>query len=239
MPFLNLTEPEIDRAVYRIMRCEHFLSMLDSQQNLLVHPREWDDPFENVILNSRGRLPSGETVGFAFRDGVFAQCWSRHKETDLMWRGYSPHKQGVKVRVTIRALHDSLCAASGEFRDINVFIGRVRYLKRSDFREAVRRAHVLDGSGRGIAQTLLLKRYGFWPEGEVRLIYTYPGSTTAPLRHVYAFDVNATVTDAVLDPRMPEAEAKEWKRRFRSAGFENTLIQSGLYKGPPPYVIDL
>ena len=53
----------------------------------------------------------------------------------------------------------------------------------------------------------------------------------------YKLDPNSVFLEAVLDPRMQDAEAKKWKERLQDAGFTNRIIQSGLYKPPEQVVL--
>lgn len=89
----------------------------------------WDDPFENFILQGRGRTSNGRTVSFGMRESLFGQCWTLNWESDAMWRIYSPDKNGVKIRTTIKKLFESIYNAipTGK-RNVSCFIGKVEYL---------------------------------------------------------------------------------------------------------------
>ncbi len=239
--FLNLKPADSDKAIYRIVPCERFLQMLREQQNGLVLPKLWDDPFENFILNGTAVASDGTKARFGFQHSIYGQCWSLHIETDAMWRIYSPDKCGVKLKTTIRNLFDSLYQRAGRFRDVSCFIGKVSYLPKHGIADAIRNAHVLDPSGAGAVETLLVKRKAFAPEREVRLIYfkprTRPRTGTVRVRanrrvFKYPVDVNVLVNEAVLDPRLDDHDVASWKSRFKAAGFRNRIIQSGLYKPP-------
>lgn len=244
--YIYLSARDADRCIYRIVSCDRFLKMLRDRQNCLVLPLLWDDPFENFILNGTAVTPDGKHVKFAFRDQLYGQCWSLHRETDLMWRGYSPNKDAVKLKTTIRALYGSLYEQGGPYRDASCFIGKVRYLLKKRIADVLRRVIIPDPSGVAVGATLLVKRWAFRSESEVRLIYLR--QRRARSRHplsrprkafCYKLDPNAVFMEAVLDPRMRDAEAKKWKQRFQNAGFKNRIIQSGLYKPPGRIVINL
>lgn len=79
--------------------------------------------------------------------------------------------------------------------------------------------NLLDSSGRNIAKTLLVKRWAFRAEKEVRLIYFNQDSDFAGDVFSYEVDPNALITEAVLDPRMLPDEVDRWKKKFRRAGF--------------------
>jgi len=113
--------------VYRL------LEIFKQEQNTLLKPNLWDDPFENFILKGLGRLSNGMTVSLGMRDFLYGQCWTLHRESDAMWRIYSPDKNGVKVRTTIKKLFESLYnAIPSRLRDVSCFIGKVEYFKKED-----------------------------------------------------------------------------------------------------------
>jgi len=192
----------------------------------------WEDPFENFILNGIAIASDGTKAKIGFRNQLYGQCWSLHKEVDLMWRAYSPENAAVKLRSNIGELLRTLYSCAGEYRDISCFIGRVEYTSRYKLSRVLNQVNLLDSSGRNIARTLLVKRWAFRAEKEVRLIYFNQDSGFSDDVFSYEVDPNALITEAVLDPRMLPNEAARWKRGFRQAGFENRMIQSGLYKPP-------
>lgn len=183
--------------------------------------------------------PDGTRVKLGFRDQLYGQCWSLHRETDLMWRGYSPQKDAVKLRTTIRALYYSLCEGAGRYRDVSCFIGGVRYFTKARIADVLSRINVVDPSGVAIAGTLLVKRWAFRSEREIRLIYLNHRRSFSKKIFRYEIDPNALFEEAVLDPRMKDTEAEQWKRRYRAAGFSRRIIQSGLYRPPDGIVIKL
>jgi hypothetical protein len=197
-----------------------------------VHPRRWDDPFENFILNCPIEVSAGRLAHNELRKKVFGQCWSLHREADLMWRAYSPQKTAIKLQTTVELLLKSFFEACGTYRDLSCFIGRVRYLKKEAIANVFDQVNLLDPTGAGIAQTLLVKRYGFRSEREVRLVFLDHEAAGRDGLFKYRFDVNKVIDKAVLDPRMADKDVVEWTERFRRAGFTGKLIQSGLYRPP-------
>jgi hypothetical protein len=114
-----LKEKDLDKPIYRIFSFERLKQIFDEQQLTLVKPSLWDDPFENFILNSTGRLPDGRVFEIRFRNTFYGQCWSLTRESDAMWRIYSPDKNGVKVKTTIRKLFSSFFNIVETHRKVN------------------------------------------------------------------------------------------------------------------------
>jgi hypothetical protein len=149
--FINLKEGDSAASIYRIVSCERFLQILHDQQNGLVLPWLWDDPFENFILKALVITPDGKTATIRFRDKLYGQCWSLHKEIDLMWRSYSPGKDAVKLESKVSTLFRSLFDRPGKYREISCFIGRVEYFRKERIREVLKIVTFLDPSAVAIA----------------------------------------------------------------------------------------
>ena len=136
MPNDSLINIKNDNAyIYHNIELKHLYKLFKSNENVLVRPSSWDDPFESLIMSSKVRLPNGKIGEFGFRDKFFAQCWTLHNASDAMWRLYSGHpdKDNVGTRVRIRTKIDELFSQTlTGFRDkdkVSCFIGKINYLK--------------------------------------------------------------------------------------------------------------
>lgn len=236
--YLNLTIDDRHREVFRVFSFNFLLEMFKTRFNVLVKPCLWDDPFENVILNSRGRLHDGRTCSFGMRDSFYAQCWTLNRESDAMWRIYSPQKNGVKIRTTARKLFESLYdVTSPGTRNVSCFIGKVLYLSVDEIRNY--RRLELEGSGAGVAKTLLIKREAFAHENEVRLLYWHGRENPIEQQYKYELDPFTLIDEIVLDPRMGAAEATNKFDEIRRIGYQGVLFQSDLYRAPEGIFVDI
>lgn len=238
-----LTDEELDKNVYRIFSFERLRQLFDEKKLALVKPSLWEDPFENFILNSTGTFPDGTQFTIGNRDSFYGQCWSLTKESDAMWRIYSPEKDGVKVKTTIRKLFQPLFELGGVHRKMNgneynltSFIGRVKYKGKKTLLEMLNDRERMSGklydqSGWGQASTFYFKRWAFRHENEVRLMYNGNNDTTAN-GNVFKFDFDPTllIDEIVFDPRMESDDYESKKALTQSWGFHKRIIQSGLYK---------
>jgi hypothetical protein len=221
--FLNLSEQDLNQRVYRIIPLERLLQLFETGKNVLVHPRKWEDPFENIALNSV--FP---------RLGVYGQCWTSHTASDAMWRIYSPKTDGVRIRTTVRVLFGSLLKATPR-TGARPFIGRVRYLSDRDLiRFAKHAIEAADSEPAECARTLLVKRRAFHHEREVRLIAVQVGSHRG--QDLLAYDTNPLfiIHQMMLDPRLSPVEAKRLREKiYRRTGFRGPILRSLLYTLPP------
>lgn len=236
--FLNLRPQDAERRIYRIFSIQRFLEMCASRENTLVRPALWDDPFENFILRSMAILSEREKISIGFKDALYGQCWTFQRDSDAMWRIYSPDKMGVRVRTTVSALHEALRRGCRQFSELSCFIGRVEYLPQHELLRmlddsGVVSGGILDPSGRGQASTLLIKRKEFRHEQEVRLVYfNHDRDHTSDL-YRHQVDPVELIDEVAFDPRLSDELLRVFSSHVVGLGFQKQqVIRSPLYRLP-------
>jgi len=234
--YINIKEEDLEKPIYRVFSRERFIQLFETKKLTLVKPKLWEDPFENYIMNATGKTKDGVQFTIAFREKYYGQCWTTKRESDAIWRIYSPDKNGVKVKTTIRKLFEALYTQTGKFKDISCFIGKVQYFPTAKLLDLLAdpdntKSNLTDTTGRGQASTLLLKRMAFSHEKEVRLIYNSPNELHSD---IYEFDINPfnLIDQIVFDPRIEDSNYKADKELLRNWGYEKGIVKSGLYKIP-------
>lgn len=239
--YLDISTAVRGQFIYRIVSVERLLQLFQTQRNTLIKPKKWDDPFENFILQSQVRIPTGEIATFGFRDQFYGQCWTLHNASDAMWRIYSPKKNAVRIRSTIQRVAQSLSSALGDWAYVQAFIGKVRYLPNKELISYANSAFVGTGipPSRLFAQTLLVKRPAFKHEREVRLLFFQHNEHLATDDlYEYAVDPHKFVDQIMIDPRMSEKDASNLKGHIRTqTGFSGPIKRSLLYAPPAPMVL--
>lgn len=230
--YINLEEELLDRPIYRIMPITRFLQLLDEKKLTLVKPKKWDDPFENALLSCEFEISGEEVASFTAKDGVYGQCWTFHRETDAMWRIYSPDKTGVRVTTTPRKLLTALQNSQPRYHHFTCFIGKVSYLSKGDLLEKLQSIDVFNTDCSGIAESLLYKRKEFRHEKEIRLIYS--SSENENPNDVYQFDIEPMeLLDRILfDPRMDKNLVEAYKLAIAAKGCNTEIKRSTLYDAP-------
>lgn len=235
--FINLTFLQRAKKIYRVMPISRMIEMFAERQNVLTKPRLWDDPYENFIMRGRGRLADGQIVDYGMRDSLYGQCWTLCRESDAMWRIYSPQSSGVKIRTTIEKLFSSLCnIVPDQSRDVSCFIGKVKYLKREDIERYIENGLYLDGTGTGVVETLLIKRMAFSHEKEVRLIYWAEERDARSEIFQYQIDPHNLIEEVVFDSRLDANSFRIYRDHLRAINFNGTIVHSGLYRSPGPII---
>jgi hypothetical protein len=200
----------------------------------------WDDPFENLVFQQTATLTDGQTVHFdSIREKFYGQCWTLNtEETDALWRIYSPDKDGVRVKTTLRKLFDNFYDPNHKWAMISFYIGKIIYESSVEIQQFFENPSnlnmIFQTSGEGSVQTLLVKRLEFKHENEVRLIYSAndeTDDTTSPI-YQYRFNPNDILDELLFDPRFDDRLYETKKAKFSAQGFTKTIGKSTLYHVP-------
>ena len=239
--YIDIDLSRRNQFIYRIISVERLFEMFKNKRNVLVKPKKWEDPFENFILRSKVKLPSGDLATFGFQDHFFGQCWTLNTASDAMWRIYSPKANAVRIRSNVASLASSLEHSCGDWAHVEVFIGKVKYFPNKSLVEYANTVftNMSIPSSRLFAETLLIKRPAFKHEREVRLLFLPHNEDTAK-NDLYSYDIDphALISQIMIDPRLAKTEADALKERIRkSTGYRRSIKRSLLYAAPPAFVI--
>lgn len=237
MHLINLDVNDLDIPIYRVFNAQRLLELFTLNKNTLVKPALWDDPLENYVLQVAIKAFNDHPHNFDFtaKDRFYGQCWSTLEESDAMWRIYSPDKNGVKVRTTIRKLLDSLQGAP-EVGNGECYIGRVNYLSGDVLRDKLQdrfwlSAEAADFSSQ--AASLLFKREEFEHESEVRLIYLNHDLNYLDNLFRYSIDPATLFDEIQFDPRISQELFEVFKYFLEDKlGYLKPISRSELYKLP-------
>jgi hypothetical protein len=230
--FLKFKSTELDKPIYKVLKFDYLVEMFQNNLNTLLNPSIWDDPYENLFMESKIEITNGLFLKSELGKSIFCQSWSFTKDSDAMWRIYSPDNNSVKISSTPRKLLKSLTEID---QDLNkVFIGKVNYLKSTELKSLYlnnSKKWVFEELGIGNAKSLLYKRYPFKHENEVRLIYnTFINAEKKILK--YTITPNDLIDNIVFDPRLKYSEFRKRKDFIKELGYNKTIIKSNLYKMP-------
>jgi hypothetical protein len=237
---LNFDDINWDTPIYRVYPIERLTQLFGEKKDTLVKPQMWDDPFENLVFQQTATLSDGQTVYFDnIRHKFYGQCWTLNiEETDALWRIYSPEKDGVRVKTTLRKLFDNFFDPTYKWAMISFYIGKIMYESAAQiqkyFEEPDNLQMIFDTSGEGSVQTLLIKRTEYKHENEVRLIYSANGETndTASNFYQYSFAPNEILDELLFDPRFDNDLYATKKAEFITQGFVGQIDKSKLYHIP-------
>ncbi len=236
--YINIDQDrDLDTPIYRVYNSNWLLSMFTKNENVLVKPSLWDDPFENFILNTAAiKLKNQARFDLEARNQYYGQCWSLIEESDAMWRIYSHDKNGIKVKTTIRKLFSSLKQSANDLIG-NPFIGKVKYLHINLLKQRIMDESWLElesFSYESQATSLMFKRLEFEHEKEVRLLFrnSFDKNSNSDLYH-YKIDPHDLFEEIVFDPRISYEIFEVYKSFLKEKiGYKQPIKQSELYKIP-------
>ena len=211
---------------------------------VLVSPSKWDDPFENFILESDAKFPSGKIIKGRLHSEFYGQCWTLNRTSDAMWRIYSHKNQGIRIRTSIELLAESLSRSLSspveQPQETGLaFIGRVLYFPRKDLKGYAGKAFSHGLSCDAVAKTLLVKRNAFRHEREVRLLFLNAGYPVKNGIFYYAIDPCVLIDQVMIDPRVPKDRALHLKNEIeKKTGLQREkILHSRLYSAPKKLII--
>jgi len=235
--YVGITPDEWGSPIYRFTTVERVLKLFNQSQNTLVSPFKWDYPFENLLASLTIRGNDDETYQHPNRNNVFAQCWTLTKETDATWRIYVPNGKGVRIKTTIRKLHQSLYNSQGSDAPLSCYIGRVKYKTEKDLETLFTQENWvwnnLFGSGpQGRVNSLLFKRPAFKSEKEIRLIFLDNIIQGESYLFHYDLEPSNVIMDITFDPRMDDCLFKTYYSILRKLDYSGKIGKSTLYRTP-------
>lgn len=233
--YIGLSDDELDKHIYRIMRQDYVVALFADRQNVLSQVHNWKDKFENFQLKLGGIL-NGKRFEFGFRDDFVGQCWTRECLSEAMWGIYAndPQVRFVRIRSTPRKLLSALVAAHPGMSHDTCFIGKVEYKNEAELKAYAWSVGQFELQTRRFAESLLLKRRAFVHESEVRLLYFGDAKVyTANGLYRYAIDPHAMITQIMADPNRDRSNWLADKAYLQKAtGFAGEIKRSKIYDPP-------
>lgn len=180
---INLKESDLDKPIYRYISIDRLLQYLQTNQNVLVKPFKWKDPFENYISKlviNHNEYNENPVYLMGFKHTFFAQCWTLKKECDLMWKSNIPNCIGVQLKTTIRKLINSISKQTisqikfKTGKTPKVFVGKVKYIPKTKLLDVGfidwEKIAKTKPDKEEVLKTLFVKRKEFSNEKEVRIV---------------------------------------------------------------------
>lgn len=223
--------------IYQILPFKYAKMILTNKEirfnNVFSH---WDDPYELFLFKQNIFVEGTPLTIKDFDKRHYGQCWSLNKDTDAMWRIYSPQKEGVRLKTTIGKMIEVLNQVRGMFEACPAF-GLVKYVDKKYLIDYLRDIEK-GGSGRffeKIFDSLFYKRKEFSHEKEVRFIVKTGDVVYNKCQFVEGDFLNLKVDpkrfieEIALDPRLDNDEVERIKNELLVINNSIPVYQSDLY----------
>jgi DUF2971 family protein len=157
--------------LYRFVDLAGFVAMLAKSCMFLRQVTAWADPYETDALSKLvehvlSKTPAPEDIKKRITDRtarmIYAQSWTELRESDALWRIYSPDRKGIRIGVEQDAIRDQIAQI---FPDVRGF--KIRYCLMEDARLQLEKSFKKNKSI-GLAECCRFKRPEFEHEKEYR-----------------------------------------------------------------------
>jgi hypothetical protein len=223
--------------IYRYIPFERFLHLILNKEMFIPQVIAWEDPYENWLIKASFFVENTRASYKDFLTSYYGQCWTMSRENDAFWRIYSPDKNSIKIKSSIKKLLSAKVKTqdSDPIRIINKYIGQVSYLTSNQIIKWVKQERSKTGIVNSdiLRESQFVKRKEFNHEKEIRLIIT---NTTDPsivgnnTNHLLLqIEPNDFIDEIIFDPRLLTNEFILRSKVISQLGFKNRIRRSTLY----------
>jgi hypothetical protein len=232
----RIRENNYNIPIFKFIPFDFVASIIQKNEMLISKTSLWEDVYENFLLKSA--LSSQPEGGLArYTEIFYGQCWTFKPETDALWRIYSPMKQSVRIKTTIRKLlHASHEEKAAAVKTVRRLIAPVRYFQASQFQKWVHAGKRKVINEPVLLESLFLKRKAFAHESEVRIILQKEIIDQCDAYNPFvrvAVKPNEFIDEIMFDPRISKEQCSVYTHLLRSIGFKKKILRSSLYDFQP------
>ena len=227
------TGAEDDVVLYRYIPITELWKIFAKKKITLVNPTLWQDPFESPFFNAKLVDKNKKEIPSPFKDRYFAMCFTINDTSESMWNAYASNGgKIVRIKTTVGKIKQ-LVAFNKKLTQKKFYLGRVVYLNKEDIadllknnflsKKAISNIHNIDQ-----AKTLLIKRYAYSYEKEIRLIFDSINEKTMKEKPK-AIQLNVPkyfISEVLLDPKMSDHESESYKELW---GKNARILKCQLY----------
>lgn len=226
--------------IHKYIPLKYLLVLLKEQRLIMKPVATWEDPYENFFLKERfvmeGQLNNSVYTSVDnLTRGLYGMSWTLQKETDSLWRIYSPDKLSIMITTKVKCLVE---AVSSEDDKWAVWLGKVKYKTESEVEEWLDKCKAVSSLKQfidKIGESFFVKRDAFVAEKEFRVIVNYTDKNQLGPSFI-CFPINPSdfLLSYTTDPRLTKYEHAAIKSALIDAGAEEGKIkQSSLYSFKP------
>ena len=119
----NVSEKEQEKyfyvPIYQILPLKYAKLILTNKELRFNNVfKYWDDPYELFLFKQNIYFEGTPHIMKDIEKSNYGQCWSLNKDTDAMWRIYSPQKDGVRLKTSIGKMIEVLNQTRGMYEKI-------------------------------------------------------------------------------------------------------------------------
>lgn len=226
---------DISTNIYRYMRADDFRRMMSSSEFYMSKVQRWTDPYEkwwcSKLFHEKSELKGVNAYG---------SCWTLRSNNEPFWRLYQDrcsHTDAkgnslpagdppVRIKATISNIVSMLSREVDKVEG-KAFIGNVYYCRTSEIEtEGCRLASIAEQVARNAARGLHLKRYGFWYEKEIRVLWVDRNDNLES--RTIAFNPVSLIEGVMIGPTLDIPAAKRVKAEVVGMGIPKDRVRRSL-----------
>lgn len=230
--------------IFQILPVKYLLKIFRNKSlrfNNILHT--WEDPYELFMLKQQIAIEgfSNFNAPSELQKNYYGQCWSLNKDSDAMWRIYSPDKESVRIKTTVIKMINVLEQTRGMMWVAPLF-GKVKYLPQDKIMEWLLQTQNDEKLWifECFSRSLFIKRYEFEHENEIRFLIHNGNFADAPTyTNVYddhidmQIDPSKFIEEIALDPRLSDEDYEDRKILLSSIAGNIPICKSDLYSFQP------
>jgi len=230
----NISTDILDTPIYRIISIERLFEMFEMRKLILPKVNTWEDPYENFFLKSDFLMNTNVVTTTNVRNRIYGQCWSKFKDSDALWRMYSPEKKCVRIKTTVAKLFNTIYT-NDDCSDKS-YVGFVSYKTKKEITKWVKNKNVnMSSISKITVNSQFIKRNNFSHEKEVRIIHILQTFVDCPNFVKFDINVHDFIENITFDPRVDDSFYESIRQQIkREYHYKLSRInKSVLYKFDP------
>ncbi len=220
---INLENTDLSKLyLYKFINIEYFLQWINNAHIRIDKIEKWDDVYELFLFKQEfekgGNLIDVWSEALSF----YGQSWTASRESNAMWRIYSPDNLSVRIKTTAQHLIDAI-EKSASTAGRATYVGKVKYQTKKQIEADIQTYYsqnIFDE--KVLAESLFVKRENFSYENEFRIVQKLPSIVEKEGKNVLAeipqcLYIDASMSDFVLEVAFDSRLSDDMYNFFKSA----------------------
>lgn len=225
-----------EEYVYRFLPLRYFLQLLDNRSLFFPRVSTWEDPYELFLFKQRFIDTKGMPISVLSQsEHIFGQCWTTQRDSDALWRIYSPDLMSVRIKTTASRIKSFVEKNQGN--GLLIKSGMVDYQAQNQIEAWLKSLLPSSINAIPLIDSLFIKRNCFAHEKEFRIIiwktdFNKYGTYESNSKYInLPIDPQEFILEVNLDPRLSQEEVNLWKPAISlRLGSSCRVSQSRLYQ---------
>ena len=222
--------------IYKYIPIDYLLQNIEKSELYIPSIQAWEDPYENFLANSEIFMGKTRVNYKEWLPHFYGSCWTLKKESDALWRIYSPDRESVRIKTSVVKLAQACSNEKGyEPNSTRVIkIGPVMYMNQKEIQEWIQKEinHNKILNDISLINSLFIKRKEFSHEQEVRVVIhkNAPSEGRLSLSNIsILIEPKFFFDEIIFDPRIKSTKLNLYKRVLEQLGYQGKVKKSQLY----------